>query len=177
MVVLEYGQCYSALASGCSRPVAAQAIARLLEDATDTGLPFYEDGTHVNGLGVDAVVPFVEEIGALYNADAIVSDSCLCGGAEDWHGCRVRKSLSRPVAPWWGAAFTTGKFADAIYNAWTAQREARTIVVLVAGNDLANKWVVASDISKGMVRNREYWADINVEIIFVDVVPEAWRVF
>ena len=78
------------------------------------------------------------------------------------------------IWPKWGASFSGGSFAHGIWNAWSGNARP-AIQVYVAGNDL-QPGVDAGEVGREMRRVRQYWAEWDVRVLFVDVVPAQYMV-
>ena len=106
-------------------------------------------------------------------ADVVVSDSCLCAVSseyQDRHGQLINGLIDVPVRPWWGASFLRGTFRRCVYNAWKEFQDAKTILVLVAGNDVLDE-NDPRELEASMVSLRDYWLTGDVSVIYVDAVP------
>lgn len=170
---------YAALAARCAASVHAAELAAVLERSEEEGNPFYGDGKHMCSAGVRLAAELMDAMVADFGADAVVSDSCLCGvddGEEDREGALFTSLCSVPAFPLWGASFRNGGFRSAVYRAWRNNPSLGTILVIVAGNDIypgSSEWSPA--LGRRMDHLRNYWATGDVEVIYVDVVPSAWK--
>mmetsp|Transcript_4413 Transcript_4413/g.8876 ORF Transcript_4413/g.8876 Transcript_4413/m.8876 type:complete len:172 (-) Transcript_4413:448-963(-) len=167
--------CYEAIRSRSVRPQGAVRLAEKLGKAAVKGHPWWVDGMHFNQDGLVAAFADIEEVLKELQADGIVSDSTLCAGRSDRWGELAKKHCSKLATPCWGASFCGGAFGKAIYGMWNHDRKAMNrIIVMVAGNDL-HPGASAKDIGDEMDSIRTYWATGDVKIIYVDVVPAAYR--
>ena len=165
---------YSAIASLSRRPAAAAGIAGLLQSATSTRSPYFSDGVHLNACGLREALPLIKAVLEEVDADACVSDSSLCAGETDRWGEMASRLLPLPTVAWWGASFTGKTFAKAVLQVWKGNRDAKSIAVFIAGNDCkpGNDRATVQD---ALVQLRKYWLEIGVELIYIDVVPDAYR--
>ena len=159
--------------SACVDVPQALLIREALQQCTVKEHPFFSDGVHLNEAGIEYIASAVDEMAVVLDADVVVSDSCLCAvtfSYEDRKGF-VLDCLARvAVRPRWGASFLGGTFKQAVYRAWREFRDVRTMLVLIAGNDL-RKDTDATELLRVMLPLRDYWQTGGVNLVFVDVMP------
>ena len=171
------GPLYTVLRSHCSECPPAELLREALTACVQPGHEFHSDGMHMNVAGVTSSAPIVDEIAAHCHAQTIISDSCMCAFGcefEDYDGDVVNGLTVSNVMPKCGASFGNDAFKWAIYEAWRSHPEVKTYAVLIAGNDLTKR-TTANDLHNQMLKLKTYWAEIDVEVIFIDVVPTQWQ--
>ena len=170
---------YTALSEECTATEDAEIIRQILTSGCSRGSAFYTDGIHVNTLGVQALAPSLDRLAQHFNADAVISDSCLCAHDEnsvDRHGALLQNIVGVPVFPVRGARFLGYGFKDGMVKAWRQVQPLRVVVIVTAGNDL-KRGADGEKIRTAVRRMRDYWAADGTRLVFVDVVPPRWQAF
>ena len=167
------------MAARSVQPAAAAKLASLLEECQVKGSPLRGDGTHLNSVGIVKAAPLVQELAADFNADAVLSDSCLCGTEEceepDWWAEDMEKLTGLHIEASWGYGFEgSKKFQKTVYKAWRKNPQARKMILLFAGNDISMGRSGAA-VATEMERLQKYWAEVDLELTYIDVVPVCDR--
>jgi lysophospholipase L1-like esterase len=176
---------YAAMASRFTLCDAAVEFKDLLNDCVDINSKFYIDGLHLNLEGVHQAAAIIERIVREHGLDAVVGDSCLCATEAseavegefimDKDGDKLQPLISVPCHPAAGKGFCYGGFSRYVTQAYYATLPRPKIIgVFVAGNDL---WAGNSPaaVADEMDQLQTTWAEWEVAVVFINVVPDDCR--
>jgi hypothetical protein len=179
---------YDSMASMFAHSDFAVSFKELLDECGSKRSEYHVDGLHLNTRGLIHAAAILESVVKEHAFEAVVGDSCLCAmekGAEyvggtwmDYDGTVLQPFISVPCFPAAGKAFTSrdGGFYDVVTKAYYAtEPHPKVIGLLCAGNDI---WEgnCADAVAGHMIWLQEHWATWGVTLVYIDVVPDRFRV-